>query len=45
MSTNQVNKLESFLKWLKSCPFTFTISSMQGEFIHVKFFINSKDRS
>lgn len=36
----QIKKLEAFLAWLKTCPFTCTISSMQGDFVHVKFFIN-----
>lgn len=36
---NQVEAIEKFLTWLKSCPFTCTISSMQGSFIHVKFFL------
>ena len=31
----QVEAIEKFLAWIKSC----TISSMQGSFIHVKFFI------
>ena len=35
----QVEAIEKFLAWIKSCPFTCTISSMQGSFIHVKFFI------
>ena len=36
---NQVEAVEKFLKWLKTCPFTCTISSMQGSFVHVKFFL------
>ena len=36
---NQVEAIESFLAWLKSCPFKCTISSMQGSFVHVKFFL------
>ena len=36
---NQVKTIESFLEWLKSCPFKCTISSMQGSFMHVKFFL------
>ena len=36
---NQVKTIESFLAWLKSCPFKCTISSMQGSFMHVKFFL------
>ena len=36
---NQVEAIENFLAWLKSCPFKCTISSMQGSFVHVKFFL------
>ena len=38
---NQVEAIEKFLGWLKSCPFTCTISSMQGSFVHVKFFLGA----
>ena len=40
MSLNQVTIIEKFLSWLKSCPFKCTISSMQGSFIHVKFWLD-----
>jgi hypothetical protein len=40
MSLNQVHIIEKFLSWLKSCPFKCTISSMQGSFIHVKFWLD-----
>lgn len=36
---NQVEAIQKFLEWVKSCPFLCTISSMQGSFIHVKFFL------
>ena len=36
---NQVEAIESFFAWLKSGPFKCTISSMQGSFVHVKFFL------
>ena len=35
----QVDNLNKFLAWIKECPYTFTISSMSGGFVHVKFFI------
>tara|TARA_R100000687_G_scaffold79852_1_gene74521 strand:+ start:225 stop:467 length:243 start_codon:yes stop_codon:yes gene_type:complete len=35
----QINNLETLLTWLKSSPFKFTISSMSGGFVHVKFLI------
>ena len=37
--TIQVSNLEIFLSWLKKCPFVYTISSMQGGFVHVKYLI------
>ena len=37
--TFQVENLEAFLKWVKSCPYKYTISSMSGGFVHVKFLI------
>jgi len=36
----QVKNLKSFLEWLESCPYKYTISSMQGGFVHVKFFVD-----
>jgi hypothetical protein len=35
----QIKQLEKFLSWLKTCDFTCTVSSMQGSFVHVKFFL------
>ena len=37
--TFQVENLEHFLTWIKSCPYKYTISSMSGGFIHVKVLI------
>ena len=37
--TIQEENLEKFLSWLKSCPYKYTISSMSGGFVHVKFLI------
>ena len=37
--TFQVYNLEQFLTWVKSCPYKYTISSMSGGFVHVKFLI------
>ncbi len=44
-ATIQVQNLKSFLEWLESCPskFRYTISSMQGGFVHVKFFIDEEE--
>ena len=35
----QVTNLERLLTWIKSCPYQFTISSMSGGYVHVKFLI------
>jgi len=34
-----VKNMESFLEWVKKCPYEFVISSMQGGHVHVKFLI------
>tara|TARA_B110000046_G_scaffold10626_1_gene10597 strand:- start:1316 stop:1471 length:156 start_codon:yes stop_codon:yes gene_type:complete len=39
MISFQVENIEAFLAWVKTCPCEYTISSMAGGFIHVKFFI------
>ena len=35
----QVENMEAFLTWVKTCPCDFIISSMTGEHMHVKFTI------
>ena len=35
----QENNMKKFLDWLEPCECEFTVSSMQGGFIHVRFFI------
>ena len=35
----QVKNIEGALQWLKTCPFEYNISSMQGGFIHIKLFV------
>ena len=35
----QVENIEGALHWLKICPYEYTISSMQGGFIHIKIFV------
>ena len=37
--TIQVDHLNKLLAWVKSCPYQFTISSMSGGYVHVKFLI------
>ena len=39
----QVENIENFLKRIKTCEHQYTISSMQGGFVHVKFFISQND--
>ena len=35
----QIENIEGALRWLKTCPYEYTISSMQGGFIHIKIFV------
>ena len=35
----QISNLEKLLAWIKSSPCQFTISSMSGGFVHVKFLV------
>ena len=37
----QVRILEQILAWVKSCPCEFTLSSMSGGCVHVKFTVPS----
>ena len=41
--TIQVDNLNEFLAWVESCPHDFTISSMNGSYIHVRFLIPVTD--
>lgn len=41
-TTEQVDRLEEFLAWVKTCPYSYAISSMQGGFLHVKFFVEPR---
>lgn len=36
MITIQTDNLKKTLEWIETCPFHYTISSMQGGFIHLK---------
>ena len=42
---NQVEHLEKFLSWVKSCPYVYTISSMSGGFVHIKFLVSFESAS
>ena len=35
----QIQNIEGALQWMKTCPYEYHISSMQGGFIHIKLFI------
>tara|TARA_R110002050_G_scaffold241744_1_gene378080 strand:+ start:887 stop:1066 length:180 start_codon:yes stop_codon:yes gene_type:complete len=35
----QIENMEGFLQWVKTCPYAYSISSMSGGFIHVKILI------
>ena len=35
----QIENMESFLKWVKTCPYTYSISSMSGGFVQLKIII------
>tara|TARA_B100000029_G_scaffold279604_2_gene273776 strand:+ start:84 stop:236 length:153 start_codon:yes stop_codon:yes gene_type:complete len=39
MISIQVENIEGALAWLKTCPYEYAVSSMQGGFIHIKIFI------
>ena len=41
-ATVQVTNLKRFIGWLESCEFSYPISSMQGGFVHVKFFVDEE---
>ena len=38
----QTTNLKSFIVWLETCQYKYTISSMSGGFVHVKFFIDEE---
>jgi len=40
---NDLEKLEGFLKWIKTSPFKFDITGMQGESIRVRFYIPQEE--
>jgi hypothetical protein len=37
--TFQISNIEAALNWIKTCPFNYTISSMQGGYIHLKILV------
>ena len=43
MITMQMQNIENALQWIKTCPFKYAISSMQGGFVHIEIFIDTKE--
>ena len=39
MISIQVENIEGALRWLKTCPYEYCISSMSGGFIHIKILV------
>ncbi len=39
MTTQQIENIEKILAWVKSCPYPYTISSMTGRYIHIKYLV------
>ena len=37
----KVEDLEPFLRWLETCPVTYSITSMSGGYAHVKFMLQT----
>ena len=35
----QIENMEGFLEWVKTCPYQYSISSMSGGFVHLKVLI------
>jgi hypothetical protein len=44
MITLQVENIEKELEWVKTCPFQYAISSIQGGFIHIKIFVDEREK-
>jgi hypothetical protein len=39
----QTKHLKSFIAWLETCDYRYSISSMSGGFVHIKFFIDEEE--
>ena len=39
---SDVEKLQEFLKWVKTSPFEFDVTGMQGGFVRVKFYVDEE---
>mgnify|MGYP003127867223 CR=1 FL=1 len=42
-SSEAIERMEVFLAWLKTSPVSNKITSMQNDFIHVKFYAGKDD--
>jgi hypothetical protein len=42
-SKAQVENIQKFLTWVKTCPYDFTVSSMSSGNVYVKFDMESND--
>ena len=42
-SSEAIERMEVFLAWLKTCPVSNKITSMQNDFMHVKFYAGKDD--
>ena len=43
MDLQQIERIETLTAWLKTCPYTCVITSMQGSFAHVKFYLEERN--
>ncbi|WP_291812960.1 hypothetical protein [Limnobacter sp.] len=39
----ETKDLKDFIEWVEKCPFGYRITSMNGEAIHVKFFLKESE--
>jgi hypothetical protein len=39
MGDKHVKNIENFLGWVKTCPYQYTITTMQGGYVHVKILV------
>ena len=39
----ETKDLKDFIEWVEECPFGYRITSMNGEAIHVKFFLKESE--
>ena len=44
MVSVQIANIEGAIEWIKTCPFHYAISSMSGEYVHMKLLIPVDER-